>query len=185
MGTEQANESGVNLSPIKMFAAFVSKEAKHVLRDRRSLIILLGLPVVMMTLFGFALSNEVKNSNFIVIDRVPDATTIALTDRIAESQYFTFVGRVNSEDQVHDWFRRGDARLALVFPANFDQDLHHLGHAQVRLVADASDPNTASMVTNYGSSIVAQFQAEMAEAATSGAATAAGGIGVETCSCPA
>jgi drug efflux transport system permease protein len=151
------------VSGVKMFVALVLKEAKHVLRDGRSLLILLGLPVVMMLLFGFALSNEVKNSNFVVLDRAPDAATIGLSDRIAESSYFTFVGRVASEADISTSFRRGDARLALVFPVGFDQDLRHLGHAQIRLVADASDPNTASTVTNYAAAIVAQYQAEMAE----------------------
>ncbi len=178
MATDEPRHE-LRVSAGKMFFAFALKEAKHVLRDRRSLLILLGLPVVMMTLFGFALSNEVKNSDFVVLDRVPDAATIALTDRISESSYFTFVGRVQSETDIHEWFRRGDARLALVFPTNFDHDLHHLGHAQIRLVADASDPNTASVVTNYASAIIAQFQTEMVGAFAPSSA-GVGGISVET-----
>ncbi len=158
-----------------MFAAFVLKEAKHVLRDRRSLLILLGLPIVMMTLFGFALSNEVKNTNFVVLDRAPDASTLGLTGRISESNYFTFAGRVQSEAEINDRFRRGDARLAVVFPADFEHDLRHLGHAQIRLVADASDPNTASTVSNYAAAIVAQYQAELAEGSVG-----PGAIAVET-----
>jgi ABC-2 type transport system permease protein len=151
------------VSGVKMFSAFVLKEAKHVLRDRRSLLILLGLPVVMMLLFGFALSNEVKNSNFVVLDRAPDVSSIALTERLAASSYFTLSGQIQSEDDISRWFRRGDARLALVFPAGFDHDLRHSGHAQLRLVADASDPNTASTVTNYASAIIAQFQADLTD----------------------
>lgn len=164
-----------HVSGVKMFRAFVLKEAKHVLRDRRSLLILLGLPVVMMLLFGFALSNEVKNSNFVVLDRAPDASTVGLADRIAESSYFTYSGRVNSEAEIASWFRRGDARLAVMFPPNFDHDLRHLGHAQIRLVADASDPNTASTVTNYATAIVAQYQAELG-----GGHVRLGAIAVET-----
>lgn len=147
-----------------MFWAFVRKETKHVLRDRRSLFILLGLPVVMMTLFGFALSNEVKNTNFVVLDPTPDAATIALTARIDDSHYFTHVGSAGDEADIEKWFRRGDARLALVFPPNFDHDLHHLRHAQLRLVADASDPNTANTITNYVGVIIAQYQRELVNA---------------------
>ena len=145
-----------------MFIAFVRKEAKQVLRDRRSLLILFGLPVVMMTLFGFALSNEVKNSHFVVLDRVPDTATIALTERFDQSQYFSLVGRVQNEAEIEQWFRRGQARLALVFQPNFDHDLRHLQRAQIRLVSDASDANTANTVTNYATAIIGQHQAEMA-----------------------
>lgn len=150
------------------FLAFVVKELKHVVRDRRSLLILLGLPVMMMTLFGFALSNEVKDSRFVVLDLAPDPITIALTERFAESHYFTFAGRVEDEAQIEEVFRRGDARLAVIFPADFDRDLRHEHHAQVRLVVDASDPNTANTVINYAAAIVGQEQAERDGIATRG-----------------
>lgn len=145
-----------------MFLAFVLKEAKHILRDQRSLFILLGLPVMMMVLFGFALSNEVKESHFVVLDRLPDSATIALTQRLDESRYFTFAGRASDEADLERWFRRGDARLAVIFPAELDHDLSHLGHAQVRLVADASDANTADTITHYATSIIGQYRAERA-----------------------
>jgi len=159
MVTEASRGAERAVSAIRMLMAFVQKEAKHVMRDRRSLLILLGLPVVMMTLFGFALSNEVKNSNFVVLDRAPDASSIGLVDRIAESKYFTFSGQVHSEREIDERFRRGEARLAVVFLPDFDHDLRHTGHSQIRLVADASDPNTASTVTNYATAIVGQYQA--------------------------
>jgi len=162
MATERPNGTEHAIGRRAMFLAFVLKEAKHVVRDRRSLLILLGLPVVMMTLFGFALSNEVKNSNFVALAQVPDAATIALTDRLDQSRYFTFAGRVRDEAELEAWFRRGDARLAVVFPSGFDHDLRHLGHAQMRLIADASDPNTANTITNYASAIVRQYQADVA-----------------------
>ena len=161
MVTEPPGGRTPSVKAVSMFVAFVLKEAKHVLRDKRSLLILLGLPIVMMTLFGFALSNEVKNSNFVILDENPDASSIALADRIAESKYFTRVGRVAREEEIRQWFQRGDARLAVVFPARFDHDLRHLGHAQVHLIADDSDPNTASTVANYARAIVSQYQAEL------------------------
>jgi ABC-2 type transport system permease protein len=174
MATKKPGQSR-SVGGISMFLAFVSKEGKHVLRDRKSLLFLLGLPVVMMTLFGFALSNEVKDTRFVVLDRVPDAETIALTDRFAESRYFTFVGRVDDEADIEEYFRRGDARLAIVFPAAFDHDLQHLHHAQIHLIADDSDPNTAKTITNYATAVIGQHQFEMAKGQG-----AKGGIQVET-----
>lgn len=146
-----------------MFAAFVLKEVKHVLRDRRSLFILLGLPVAMMILFGFALSNEVKDSRFIVVNRTPDPVTTQLIDRLDQSRYFTYVGNASDIDEVDEWFRRGDARLALVFSSRFDHSLRHSGHAQLQLVADASDANTADTIVHYASTVVRQFQSELVE----------------------
>ena len=157
-----------------IFAAFVLKEAKHVLRDRRSLLILLGLPVAMMILFGFALSNEVRDSRFVVVDRHPDTTTTALVDRLDRSRYFTFAGRAENMADVDAWFRRGEARLALIFAADFDHDLRHQGHSQLRLVADASDANTADIIIQYARIVIQQFQSEVATQAK-----AAPGISVE------
>lgn len=165
MGTESHGRSGAaspRVGALRIFAAFVIKEAKHVLRDTRSLIILLGLPVVMMTLFGFALSNEVKNSVFVAIDRTPDAATTKLIERLDQSRYFSFAGHVADESELDLWFRRGDARLGVVFPARFEHDLRHLGKAQIRLVADASDPNTANTVNNYAAAIIGQYESELA-----------------------
>lgn len=160
---------------LTMFIAFVLKEAKHVLRDRRSLFILLGLPIVMMTLFGFALSNEVKNSKFVVLDPAPDTATRELTNRLAQNEYFTHLGFVRDETEISDRFRRGEARLALVFQPGFARELGRGGRPQIRLVLDDSDPNAASVVANYATSIVAQYQSELG-----GTSAAPAGIQVET-----
>ncbi|HVV84454.1 MAG TPA: ABC transporter permease [Kofleriaceae bacterium] len=148
----------------KVFLAFVVKEFKHVLRDRKSLLILLGLPVVMMIMFGFALSNEVKSTRFVVVDPTPDATTIAITDRLDRSRYFVFAGHVDDEAGILRSFRRGESRLAVVFAPDFEHDLRHERRAQVRLVADASDANTAATVTSYATAIIGEVQAELAAA---------------------
>jgi ABC-2 type transport system permease protein len=161
MVIEPERHPAASVSTGKVFFAFVVKEAKHVMRDTRSLVILLGLPVVMMALFGFALSNEVKNSEFVVIDRAPDSATLALVERIDQSSYFSYVGRASDENELDRWFRRGDARLGVVFPEKFDHQLRHFGRAQIRLVTDASDPNTANTITNYVSAIIGQYQAEL------------------------
>jgi ABC-2 type transport system permease protein len=161
------------LRGVAIFWAFIVKEFKHVVRDRKSLTILLGLPVVMMTLFGFALSNEVKDTRFVVVDLTPDAATLALTDRLDQSMYFSFAGQVRNEAEIEQVFRRGEARLAVVFGAQFDRG--NAGQRQMRLVADASDANTANIVTNYATAIIAQFQSELP-----GALPTSAGITVET-----
>jgi ABC-2 type transport system permease protein len=148
---------------MKVFFAFVKKEFWHVIRDKRSLIILIGLPIVMMLLFGFALTSEVKNSNIAILDFSKDQATKTLVERIDQSQYFTVNKYLGSENEMEDVFRKGQARLVLIFPQNFENDLSKDKKTQLRLVADASDPNTANITINYASAIIRDYQNELNE----------------------
>lgn len=146
---------------MKTFLAFIKKEFWHVLRDKRSLLILLGLPIVMMILFGFALSSEVKNSNVAVLDYAHDDVSRLLIDRINQSQYFSVNQYLRSEAEIESVFRQGEVRLVVIFPQNFQENLLHANHAQVRLIGDASDPNTSNIVINYASSVFRDYQNEL------------------------
>ncbi len=131
------------------------------LRDRRTLLILFGLPVVQIIIFGFALTNEVKNARIVVVDYAHDDASRRLTDRIDASRYFEVERSLMSHEQITDEFRKGKIRLALVFPARFNNDLLHANHAQVQVLADASDPNTANTLTAYLSNIIGDYQSEL------------------------
>lgn len=147
---------------LKIFISFVKKEFRHVLRDSRSLIILIGLPIVMMLLFGFALSSEVKNSTVVVFDNSQDEATRKLIDRINQSQYFSVEKYIRSEKEIKEVFQRGEARLVIIFPAHFNDDLKHNNKTQIRLIGDASDPNTSNIIINYASAIIRDFQNDLA-----------------------
>ncbi|HVS96617.1 MAG TPA: ABC transporter permease [Puia sp.] len=140
---------------------FVRKEWYHIWRDRRTLLILIGMPVVQIVLYGFALTNEVKNSNIAVLDAAQDASSIALTQEIAASRYFHLREYVRSPRDIGAVFRTGKIRMAVVIPRNFRQDLLHTNHAQVQLLADASDPNTANTLTNYAMAIINDYQSSL------------------------
>jgi ABC-2 type transport system permease protein len=146
---------------MKIFLSFVRKEFWHVLRDKRSLVILIGLPIVMMLLFGFALSSEVKNSNIAILDLSQDEATHKLVDRLNQSQYFTVQKYIRSEQEIKQVFQRGEVRLVVIFPPNFNADLTHQNKAQVRLIGDASDPNTSNIIINYASAIIRDYQNEL------------------------
>lgn len=146
---------------MKLFLAFVKKEFQHLLRDRRSMIILIGLPVIMMLLFGFALSSEVKNSSIGILDNANDESSRMLIDRLVHSQYFSVSKFLDREEEIDQAFRKGDVRMVVIFPPNFDHDLRHSNSAQIRFVGDASDPNTSNIVINYASAIVRDFQNEL------------------------
>jgi ABC-2 type transport system permease protein len=143
---------------VKQFLSFVIKEFHHISRDRRTLFILLGMPLVQILIFGFALTNEVKNSGLVIVDPTPDATTRTLTDQFEASRYFEIQAVLKNRAAVETAFRKGLMKLAIVFPPNFGEDLSHFHHAQIQLLADASDPNVANTLMNYASAIIYDYQ---------------------------
>ncbi|MBL0232250.1 MAG: ABC transporter permease [Chitinophagaceae bacterium] len=138
--------------------AFIKKEFHHLLRDRQTLLILLGMPIVQIIIFGFALTNEVKNSRIAVMDLSKDVYSRSLLDQVEASRYFDIEREVNSYSELESAFRKGKIRMALVIPVNFEKDLEHQHRAAIQVIADASDPNVASTLTNYASAIVRDFQ---------------------------
>jgi len=142
----------------KQFLSFVRKEFYHIFRDKRTMFILLGMPVAQIIIFGFALTNEVKNSTIAVFDQSKDAATTSLIAQIDASQYFDVRDYITSYDQIEKAFKAGEIKLAVVLPAHFKEDLEHFNKAQVQLIADASDPNVASTLTNYATAIVMDYQ---------------------------
>jgi ABC-2 type transport system permease protein len=145
------------------FIAFVKKEFRHILRDRRTLLILFGMPLVQVLLFGFVLSNEVKNASIAVLDPSKDAMSIDLTNTLASSGYFRVVEQLQSLEQVEAAFRSGKIRMAIVFPQQFEQALLDpdvaAGKPNLQVLCDASDPNTATTLLNYASAITQDWQA--------------------------
>ncbi|WGQ09830.1 ABC transporter permease [Pedobacter gandavensis] len=143
---------------MKQFWIFVKKEWLHIWRDKRTLFILIWMPVVQILLYGFALTNEVKNSNIAVFDQAKDEASKSIIERISSSRYFSLYKNVHSYKEIEATFREGKIRLAVVFPRNFRSDLLHANHAQLQLIADSSDPNTANMLTNYAGAIINDYQ---------------------------
>ncbi len=147
---------------MKQFITFVRKESLHIGRDRRTLLILFGMPIVLMVLFGFALTNEVKNSRIAILDHAKDPATEAIVQQLAASQYFEVADYLYSYHEVEAVFKKGQVRLVVVFPPRFYETLLHSNKAQVQLVADASDPNVATTLTNYASAVLADYQRQLA-----------------------
>ncbi len=142
----------------RQFVAFIRKEFAHVLRDRKTLLILFGLPVVQIIIFGFALTNEVKNARILIVDNARDEVSSKVIEKIDASRYFELVKKPMTHREIEEGFKSGAAKLALVIPAGFGRDLIHQGHAPLQVIADASDPNTANALTNYLTNIIADYQ---------------------------
>ena len=148
---------------MRQFAAFVKKEFRHILRDRRTLLILLGMPIAQILLFGFAITTEVKNTRVAVFDPTPSFETRRIIDRIDASSYFSVAERLTSPDQINDIFKYGRIGLVIVFSDRFGDDLlSGSGEAAIQLIADGTDPNQALMLTGYASGIIAACAQEFA-----------------------
>jgi ABC-2 type transport system permease protein len=143
---------------VKQFLAFVKKEFFHIWRDKRTMFILLGMPVVQIIIFGFALTNEVKNAKIAVLDNSKDAATVSLIAEFSASRYFDLEANLSDYKQVETAFKKGAIKMAIIFPQHFNEDLQHFNKAQVQLIADASDPNVANTLTSYASAIIIDFQ---------------------------
>lgn len=143
---------------MKQFLSFVRKEFLHVLRDRKTLFILFGMPVVQILIFGFALTNEVKNSAIVIVDNAKDISSREIIAKIEASRYFQIERVLSSPRELEAAFKTGKIKMAVVFPKGFAEDLLHQNNAQIQLIADASDPNTATTLTTYVSSIIRDYQ---------------------------
>ncbi len=142
------------------FLTFVKKEFTHVFRDRKTLLILFGLPIVQIMIFGFALTNEVKNAKIVVMDNAKDIGTQQIISKIEASDYFEIENAAMNRNEIEAAFRTGKIKMALVFPENFYHDLMHQNKAPLQIITDASDPNTANTLTNYVTSIIIDYQSE-------------------------
>ncbi len=148
---------------MKQFITFVRKEFYHIFRDKRTMLILLGMPIIQILLFGFAITTEVKNTQVAVFDPSKDVSTQRIKERFQASEYFTIAEELQSPDQINDVFKYGKINLVVVFSENFADNLLHKGKATIQLIADGTDPNQASMLTGYASGILGSYQQELAE----------------------
>jgi len=146
---------------MKQFLAFIKKEFYHVFRDRKTLLMLFGLPIMQIVLFGFALTNEIKNTQIAVMDSAKDEASQQIINRLEASNYFDIREYSVNADQLEESFKEGIIKLVIVFPSDFNHSLLHMHKAQVQIIADASDPNTANALTNYATAIIMTYQNEL------------------------
>ena len=140
---------------------FIIKEFYHIFRDVRTMIILFGMPVVQILLFGFALTNEIKNARIAVLDYSRDDVTAEIIAKITSSGYFILEENLDSEDQIEDRFRQGKIKQVIIFEDNFAENIEKGNKAGIHIVGDASDPNTANLLVNYAQAIIKDYQADL------------------------
>lgn len=140
---------------------FIIKEFYHIFRDVRSMIILFGMPVVQVLLFGFAITTDIKDANIAILDHSKDNMTREITGKLLSSGYFVLAENLHTEKEIEAAFRRGKIKEVVIFEENFARNFEKDHIAQVQLLADASDPNTANLLVSYTSSIINDYQSEL------------------------
>jgi len=142
---------------MKQLLPFVKKEFWHVLRDKRTLLLLFGMPVVQILLFGFALSTEVKNTQIGIRDQDKSQNSIELTAKINQNQYFDIEQNLRSIEEAEDAFKDGKIKIILVIPADFSENMESGKKAQLQLISDGTDLNFANQTYNFLSNIILDF----------------------------
>ena len=147
---------------MKRFLGFVKKEFLHIFRDYRTLFILFGIPAAQILIFGFAVSTDIKNAGVAVLDLSHDEITQKLTDKIISSGFFKRTETLLSYNDIDRVFKKGKTKAIIIFEQGFGKRLVSEKRAALSIIADGSEPNTATLVTNYITAIVNDYMTDFA-----------------------
>ena len=147
------------LSFMKEFVSFVIKEAKHILRDKRTMLILFGMPVVMMLLFGFAITTDVKNVRTVIVTSQIDHQTQQVVERLSQSEYFTITATVGTPQEAERLIRSQQADISLT-PSPSPKG-EGSNRRSWQIMVDGSDPNMAQQWTNYAQQTMFNVQSSI------------------------
>ena len=134
---------------MKQFISFIIKEAKHIVRDKRTMLILFGMPIIMMLLFGYAVRNDVRNVRTVIVMSNTDYITQQAVDRLSASEYFTITQVVATPVEAEQAIRDQKADLAIVFGKDYAS-----GHSCLQFIVDGADPNMAQQWTQYANAVI-------------------------------
>lgn len=150
---------------MNQFFSFIRKETWHILRDVYTLVTLLIMPVALLLILGFAVTNDMKNTPFVVLDADKSTLSADFVKKLYGNKYFSIVDYVNSEKEINNAFEKGKCKVAIVFPSDFENSFIKTKHADIQLIIDSSDPNEASTIQNYLQLITMEFVQEKSSAA--------------------
>ncbi len=142
---------------MKQLKSFIKKEFFHIFRDTRTMLILFGIPVAQLLIFGTVIKNEIQDVHIAVYDQSKDETTQKITSKLLSSGYFILDENLENINGVEEIFKKGKVKEVVVFGSNFGEKLLKEGAADVQLIADASDPNMARLVISYTKGIMNDY----------------------------
>lgn len=134
---------------MKRFLAIFKKELRQIARDPLSLALLVLVPVMLLVLYGYALSFDVKHIAVAVLDQDRSARSRELLDSLFQNPYFDQAGALQTPAEADDWLDRGRARAVLIVPVDFSQKLARGEGAGIQVLVDGSDATAASTTIGY------------------------------------
>ena len=153
---------------MKRFLGFVKKEFLHIFRDFRTMIIIFVIPAAEILLFGYVVTTDLKNAPVAFLDFSGDEITQQLSDKICSSGFFRKSESLLSYNDINKELRKNKIKAVIIFEKDFGSNLISEGKAVMSIIADGSEPNMASLVTNYITAITADFNSGLLETTGSG-----------------
>jgi len=141
----------------QVLLSITKKEFRHILRDFQTLLIVLAYPVVMLLLFGYAITMEMKQIETVFVDRSQTPESRDFKEQLLSTSFFKIVASDVPEKQFEQIFQERQARCIIVIPANFARSLKTKPTTKIQLLVDASDPNAANYIQNYITQISAKY----------------------------
>ena len=138
------------------------------MRDPRTLTVLLIMPLAQILIFGYVITTEISDARIGVFDKSRDYASQQVTDKLVSSGYFHIDQYFSHEAEMRRALRRGDIRMAVVFPDNFGRDIYTPKGVEIQLIADASEANSARMLVNYADGIIRDYSIQMLDAPAEG-----------------
>lgn len=143
---------------LRIFLAFVKKETFHILRDTRTLVILFGMPIALVLIFGYTVTNEFKDASISIIDQSKDNLSHEFVEHLTASGHFQLTNLLSNINSLDGEFKAGNVKMGIVIPPNFEEDFFKMTPVTIQLITDASEPNYATTLTSYASQMIFSFQ---------------------------
>lgn len=134
--------------------SFIMKEVRHILRDKRTLLILFGMPIAQLVLFGYAIRNELNDVPIAVVYLSGSEEVSKLSNHLTASGYFTLAGVYRTEAEVWDGLESGEIKAAVLVEPDYPSNLNEPGSARFQIITDGSDPNMAQTVSSQLSAMI-------------------------------
>jgi ABC-2 type transport system permease protein len=144
---------------VNALVGLLRKEVYHILRDRRTLVVIILLPIAQVILFGYSIRTDVKDVLLAVVDPSPDAMTLAIRDRFNATGTFKTIAVVSSDAALEPLFRTNRVQVAIEFAPRFAERARSGQGAELLVVTDATEPNTGTARLTYVNAVIQQYVA--------------------------
>ncbi len=142
---------------LRTYWAIAKKEVFHITRDTRTLLILFGMPVALVLIFGYTITNEFRGASIGIVDQSDDQLSQLFIEHVGASGHFEIVDVVQSIKELEGHFERGSIKMGIVIGRSFEMHFYSGSPASVQLIMDATEPNYAATLHSYAQQMIGSF----------------------------